>query len=155
MSSRANPQIAVMVKILEDIVMFYHFSVQCHFNIFFLGFSKHHEYFIFFQGPSRDPKTAMSYKKAFSFLCWIQSERWGNLIWEWRCPACDILGGASGKEPASQWRRRRRPGFHPWVGEIPLEKEMATHCSTLAWRIPRTEEPGGLQSIATQRVGHD
>ena len=37
MSSRANPQIAVMVKILEDIVMFYHFSVQCHFNIFFWG----------------------------------------------------------------------------------------------------------------------
>jgi len=32
---------------------------------------------------------------------------------------------------------------------------MATHSSILAWRIPRTEEPGGLQSIASQRVGHD
>ena len=37
----------------------------------------------------------------------------------------------------------------------PLEKEMATHFSILAWRIPLTEEPGGLQSMALQRVGHD
>ena len=40
-------------------------------------------------------------------------------------------------------------------GEDPLEKEMATHSSILAWRIPRTEEPGGLQSMGLQRVGHD
>ena len=37
--------------------------------------------------------------------------------------------------------------------EDPLEKEMATHSSFLAWRIPWTEEPGGLQSIESQRVG--
>ena len=37
----------------------------------------------------------------------------------------------------------------------PLEKEMATHSSILAWRIPWTEEPGGLQSTGSQRVGHD
>ena len=36
-----------------------------------------------------------------------------------------------------------------------LEKEMATHSSTLAWRIPWTEEPGRLQSMGSQRVGHD
>ena len=36
-----------------------------------------------------------------------------------------------------------------------LEKEMATHSSTLAWKIPWTEEPGGLQSMRLQRVGHD
>ena len=36
-----------------------------------------------------------------------------------------------------------------------LEKEMATHSSTLAWRIPWTEKPGGLQSMGSQRVGHD
>ena len=35
-----------------------------------------------------------------------------------------------------------------------LEKEMATHSSTLAWRIPWTEEPGRLQSMGSQRVGH-
>ena len=36
-------------------------------------------------------------------------------------------------------------GFNPWVGKIPLEKGMATHSSVHAWRIPWTEEPGGLQ----------
>ena len=39
--------------------------------------------------------------------------------------------------------------------EDPVEKEMATHSSILAWRIPWTEEPGGLQSMGSQRVGHD
>ena len=39
--------------------------------------------------------------------------------------------------------------------EDPLEKEMATHSSTLAWKIPWAEEPGGLQSMGLQRVGHD
>ena len=39
--------------------------------------------------------------------------------------------------------------------EDPLEKEMATHCSILAWRIPWTEEPGGLKSMGLQRVGPD
>ena len=39
--------------------------------------------------------------------------------------------------------------------EDPLEKEMATHSSILAWRIPGTEEPGGLQSIVSHRVRHD
>ena len=39
--------------------------------------------------------------------------------------------------------------------EDPLEKEMGTHSSTLAWRIPWTEEPGRLQSTGSQRVGHD
>ena len=46
-----------------------------------------------------------------------------------------------------------------WVqslgGEDPLEKEMATHSSMLAYRIPRTKEPGRLQSMGSQRVGHN
>ena len=41
----------------------------------------------------------------------------------------------------------RRPGFHPYVRKDPLGKQMATHSSILAWRIPWTEEPGGLQSM--------
>ena len=45
-------------------------------------------------------------------------------------------------------RDRRSP-------EDPLEKKMATHSSTPAWRIPWTEEPGGLQSTGLPRVGHD
>ena len=39
--------------------------------------------------------------------------------------------------------------------EDPLEKEMATHSSILAWKISWTEEPGGLQSMGSQRVGHN
>ena len=44
---------------------------------------------------------------------------------------------------------------HSLGWEDPLEKEMATHSSVLAWEIPWTEEPGGLQSMGSQRVGHD
>ena len=40
------------------------------------------------------------------------------------------------------------------LGRDPLEKGMATHSRILAWRIPWTEEPGGLQSMGSQRVGH-
>ena len=39
--------------------------------------------------------------------------------------------------------------------EDPLEKEMAIHSSTIAWKISQTEEPGRLQSMGSQRVGHD
>jgi len=52
--------------------------------------------------------------------------------------------------PAMQEIRVRSLGW----GD-PLEKVMATHSSILAWRIPRTEESGGLQSVGSQRVGHD
>ena len=55
--------------------------------------------------------------------------------------------------------------FHIWSGDnlsgiwiqvaMILEKAMASHSSTLAWKIPWTEEPGGLQSMELQRVGHD
>ena len=44
---------------------------------------------------------------------------------------------------------------NPWVGKIPLEKEMATHSSILAWKIPWSEEPDRLQSMGSQRVGHN
>ena len=43
----------------------------------------------------------------------------------------------------------------PLGQEDPLEEEMATHSSILAWRIPRTEVPGGLQSMGSQRDGHN
>ena len=52
------------------------------------------------------------------------------------------------------------PAMHEtWVQSLgwedPLEKEMATHSSILAWRIPWAEKPGGLQSMGSQRVGHN
>ena len=59
-------------------------------------------------------------------------------------PFYGIPRWVSGKEPACQ---RRRCGFDPWVGEDPLEEEMATHSSILAWKIPWTEEADGLQSV--------
>ena len=49
--------------------------------------------------------------------------------------------------------------WETWVRSLgwedPLEKEMAIPSNTLAWKIPWTEEPGGLQSMGLQRVGHD
>ena len=52
--------------------------------------------------------------------------------------------------PAVQETRVRSLGQ-----EDPLEKEMATHSSILAWKVPWTEEPGGLQSMGSQIAGHD
>ena len=46
-------------------------------------------------------------------------------------------------------------GVQSLGGEDPLEKEMETHSSILAWRIPWTEAPSGLQSMGLQRVGHN
>ena len=48
-----------------------------------------------------------------------------------------------------------RPGFDPWAGKIPWRRKWQSHSSILAWRIPWTEEPGGLQSTGSRRVGHD
>ena len=61
-----------------------------------------------------------------------------------------LPGGSDGREAAC-----RKLGFDPWIKKIPMEKRMATHSSTLAWRIPWTEEPGGLWFMGSQRVGHD
>jgi len=52
--------------------------------------------------------------------------------------------------PAMQETRFQSLGW-----EDPLEKGMATHSSILAWRIPRTEKPGGLQSMGSQNIRHD
>ena len=57
-------------------------------------------------------------------------------------PAKQEMGIRSLEVPSLSW-------------EDPLEESMITHSSILAWRIPSTEEPGGLQSIGSQIVGHD
>ena len=49
----------------------------------------------------------------------------------------------------------RETQFQSLGGEDALEKEMATHSSILAWKIPWTEEPGRLQSMGSQRAGHN
>ena len=48
----------------------------------------------------------------------------------------------------------KRGEFYPRVGKI-LEEDRASHSNILAWRIPGTEEPGGLPSMGSHRVGHD
>ena len=58
----------------------------------------------------------------------------------------------NGKESTCQSRRLQ---FGSLGRENPLEKQVATHSSILAWRIPWTEEPGGLQSMESQRVRQD
>ena len=65
-------------------------------------------------------------------------------------PSC-----TSGKEATCQCKRRKKQGFNPWVGKIPLEEGIATRSRFLAWRIPWTEEPGRLWFIGSQRVEHD
>ena len=74
----------------------------------------------------------------------------------------DFPGGSDGKvsvynveDLGSIPRLMRETWIRSLGREDPLEKEMATHCSILAWRIPWTEEPGGLQSTGLQSVGHD
>ena len=66
----------------------------------------------------------------------------------------DLTNGSDGKEPANLPAKQET-----WVQSLgwgdPLEKGMAAHSSILAWRIPRTEESGGHQSVCSQRVGHN
>ena len=60
-------------------------------------------------------------------------------------------GGTVVKNPPASEEMR----FDPWVRQFPWRRKMAPHSSTLAWRIPWTEEPGGLQSMGSQRVRHE
>ena len=64
-------------------------------------------------------------------------------------------GGSAGKEPACQCRRHKRSRVRSLGQEDPLEKETATHSSILVWKISWTVEPGGLQSMESQRVGQN
>ena len=66
----------------------------------------------------------------------------------------EFPGGTSGKEPPVNAGDVRDTGSMSGRKD-PLEEGMATQWSTLVWRIPWTEEPGGLQSMESQRVGHD
>ena len=81
----------------------------------------------------------------------------------YRIWACDgiIWGGFRevGASLVAQRLKHLPATLETWVQSLgredSLEKEMATHSSILAWRIPRTEEPGGLQSTGSQRVRHN
>ena len=67
----------------------------------------------------------------------------------------DFPHSSAVKNRPALFRRHKKCEFNPWVKEDALEEGMATHSSILAWEIPRTEEPGGLYSMESQRIRHD
>ena len=73
-------------------------------------------------------------------------------VWKWVYNTVGFSGGSVVQESARPCRRRRTPWFWSPGQEDPLEKEMATHSSVLAWKIPQTEEAGGLQSMGWQEL---
>ena len=75
---------------------------------------------------------------------------WSNIFTIWMLPRC-----TSGKELTCQCRRCNVIRVWSQGREDPLKEDMATHSSILSWRIPWTEEPGGVWSIGSQRAGHD
>ena len=88
----------------------------------------------------------------FSFMtyCLARFPKWFEKHADICVKTGGFSGGASGKEPTCQCRRHKRHGFDSWVGKTPW-RSMATHSSILAWRIPWIAEPGGLQSIGSQK----
>ena len=64
-------------------------------------------------------------------------------------------GGASDKEPTCQCRRLKRCEFNPWVRKSPPRRKWQPTSVLLPGESPYTEEPGGLQSMGSQRVSHD
>ena len=101
----------------------------------------------------------VQWEKMWLLFLWGLWSRKGDIIkkqlekvWEllWR-----LVRWHRGKESACQCRRCKRCGFDPLGQEGYREWEMATCTSILAWKIPWTEEPGGLWSMGSQRVGHN
>ena len=75
-------------------------------------------------------------------------------------PSCTCYQNIPSRASLVAQRLKRLPALQEtWIQSLgpedPLEKEMETHSNILAWRIPWTEEPGGLQSTGWQRVGHN
>ena len=97
----------------------------------------------FSYGSDETGHQTVSYRPELQML--HQEEKLPAPVHTWEVP-----DSTSSKGPTCQCKRCKRHRFDPWVGFDPLEKEMATHSSILAWRIPRTEEPGGLQSMGSQ-----
>ena len=86
---------------------------------------------------------------AFIHFFWVYTQKWNCWI-IWSFDPVSLVAQVVKNLPAIQETQVRSLGQ-----EDPLEKEMATHSSILAWKIPWVEEPGGLQSMGSQRVEHD
>ena len=90
----------------------------------------------------------MLFKTQIDYKLWFQFNR--GAVLEYSPVQASLVAQRLKHLPAMQETWVRSLGR-----EDPLGKEMATHSTILAWRIPWTEEPGGLQSTGSQRVGHD
>ena len=93
-------------------------------------------------------------------LCLVQcSSGWIVIMepksWALLWPVLGFPGGTNGKEPACQCRRHKRCGFYPWVTKIPWRRAWQPTLVENAWRMPWTEEPGGLQSTGSHSVRHN
>ena len=105
---------------------------------------------------SGKPNIEVLYSRTLLFIYsvyWVdQTVHSGFSVWSYEKPVstrASLLTQMVENLPAMQ-----KTGVWSLGQESPLEKEMATHSSILAWRIPRTEEPDGVQSMGLQRVGH-
>ena len=74
---------------------------------------------------------------------------------QWNVRDCGLSGAAAPSSGGTESCTLRKPKAFLLFYIFYTEKAMAPHSSTLAWKIPRTEEPGGLQSMGSLRVGHD
>ena len=95
-------------------------------------------------------KTSGAVSNDLSWLATSQAYPNNSLLGELSTSYASLVAQMIKRLPAMQETRVQSLGW-----EDPLEKEMATHSSILAWRIPWTEEPGRLQSTGSQRVGHN
>ena len=97
----------------------------------------------------------ISSRLLFSLSCFSFLGRPGLLqLWQPVSQLKGFPGSSAVTNPSTSAGDAGDVGSIPGMGRSP-EKTMATHSSILAWEIPWTEEPGGLQSMGLQRVGHD
>ena len=83
-----------------------------------------------------------------------ETERDNVLLSELKYPSVQVKGASLVVQTVKRLSTMRKTRVRSLGREYPLEKEMAIHSSTIAWKIPWTEEPGRLQSMGSQRVGH-
>ena len=94
----------------------------------------------------------MKYKEKISEKSIFPDER--KEVWEQRGLFASASSGGTVVNNSLPMREMQEKWVQFLDQEDPLEKEMATHSSILAWKIPWIEEPGGLESMELQRVGH-
>ena len=113
---------------------------------------------LFISTPSKPRGSLLGSAECAHHKWWLTRYRQGwERLWDFAfhfCLFCGFPGDTVVKNPPANAGHARDAGSIPGL-ENPLEEGMATHSSILAWRIPWTEEPGGLESMGSQRVRHN